>query len=178
VDGQQLTETTPIQLPQQIDGKDINLYPAGLTLSADGKTLYVADNLGDRASVIDLTSGTVLANTPVGHNPYTVVLSRDGKSAYVSNWGENTVSVIDTTTFEVTKTIVVDTHPSALTLNPANNELYVTNSDSDTVSVIDTTTNTVLRRIDLAPYPGAKEGSSPDADASSTWPTQPTTMLR
>jgi YVTN family beta-propeller protein len=163
VDGQRLTEITPLELPKQIDGKVINLYPAGLVVSADGSKLYVADNLGDRASVIDLMSGNVLANIPVGHNPYTVVLSLDGKSAYVSNWGENTVSVIDTATLKVTKTIGVDTHPSAMTLNPVYSELYVANSDSDTVSVIDTATNTVVRRIDLAPYPGAKEGSSPNA---------------
>jgi acid phosphatase len=163
VDGQKLTETAPLQLPSQIDGTAINLFPAGLAVSADGGRLYVADNLGDRASVIDLASGNVLANLPVGHNPYTVVLSHDGKSAYVSNWGENTVSVIDTSTLQVTTTIQVDTHPSAMTLNPVNNELYVANSDSDTVSVIDTTTNLVLGRIGLAPYPDAKEGSSPDA---------------
>ena len=53
VDGQHLTETDPIVLPPQTpDGKPPNLYPAGFSISADGKSMYVADNLGDAMSII------------------------------------------------------------------------------------------------------------------------------
>ena len=167
VDGQQLTETAPIKLPTPPapGGGDVNLYAGGLTISADGNTLYVADNLGDAVSVIDLPSRTVKATVPVGHNPYTVILSKDGKSAYVSNWGEETLRVLDVSGAipQVKQTIQVGTHPNAMSLNSSNAELYVANADSDNVSVIDTQTNQVTRTIDLSPYPGAKEGSSPNA---------------
>lgn len=167
VNGQTLTETGPIllPLPPTPSGGTVNLYAGGLTISNDGKTLYVADNLGDAMSVVDLTNHTVETTVPVGHNPYTVVLSKDGKSAYVSNWGEKTVSVVDVDDAdpEVKKTINVGTHPNAMALNPTNSELYVANADSDDISVIDTHTNQVIRTIDLSPYPGAKEGSSPNA---------------
>ncbi len=175
VNGQQLTETAPIVLPQPKtpDGRDIVLYPTGLTISNDDKTLYVADNtppfLGapvDQAgfmSVIDLTTNTVKAPIAVGHNPYTVALSNDNKTAYVSNWGDTSVTAVDTASLKTTATIAVGTHPNAIAVNPKNNEIYVTNADSDNVSVIDSTTNKVIRTIDLAPYPGAKEGSSPNA---------------
>jgi acid phosphatase len=169
VQGQQLTEKDPILLPKQLDGKDINLFPAGLTVSGDGKTLYVADNLASALSVVDLASQTTTATVPVGHNPYTVVLSHDGHTAYVSNWGEETVSVVDVSgpVPKVGEPIEVGTHPSAMALNPQSSELYVANADSDNVSVIDTATNQVVRTINLAPYPGAKEGSSPNALAVS-----------
>ncbi|OKH48923.1 hypothetical protein NIES2101_21565 [Calothrix sp. HK-06] len=164
VDGQHLTETDPIVLPPQTpDGKPLNLYPAGFSISADGKSMYVADNLGDAMSIIDLPSRTVIDTIQVGHNPYTVALANNGKFAYVSNWGDTTVSAIDIPDREVEYTIEVGTHPNAMALNPHSNELYVANADSDTISVIDTKTKTVTRTIDLAPYPGAKEGSSPNA---------------
>jgi YVTN family beta-propeller protein len=165
VHGQTLTERDPIPLPTSgAQGQRINPYPAGLTVSADGRTLYVADNLADAVSIVDLPGRAVQATVPVGHNPYTVLLSNDGGgTAYVSNWGEQTVSVLDTTARAVQQTVKVGTHPSALALNPRRDELYVANSDSNTISVVSTSTNQVVRSIDLAPYPGAPTGSSPNA---------------
>jgi YVTN family beta-propeller protein len=169
--GQQLTETAPIILPLPVgaNGRKINLFPAGLSVSPDGKTLYVADNLGDRMSVIDLTTSTV-TTIPVGHNPYTALVSKDGKTVYVSNWGGTTLSVVDVSgaTPTVTQTIQVGTHPTALLLNPVNNELYVANADSDTISVLDTTTNQVVRTISLTPFPGSPFGAGPSALAISS----------
>ena len=171
-DDRTLTETDPIALPLPLSpaGKPVNLYADGLTVSADGKTLYLADNLGDSMTAIDLESRTVTATLPVGHNPYTVALSQDNNTAYVSNWGEQSISVVDLTApqLQQTQTITVGTHPSAMKLNPVYiNELYVANADSDNISVVDTNTNSVIRTIDLAPYPGAKQGSSPNALAVS-----------
>ncbi len=166
VNGQQLTEIDPITLPtppSSTTGKPINLYAGGLTISPDGNTLYVADNLDDSMSIVNIPNRSVTGIVPVGHNPYTVVLSKDGKDAYVSNWGDTTVSVVDLKDQEVEHTIQVGTHPEAMALNPFGNELYVANADSDNVSVIDTATNQVIRGIDLSPYPGAKQGSSPNA---------------
>jgi YVTN family beta-propeller protein len=168
----QLTETDPLLIPLPIgtNGRPINLFLAGLALSADGNSLYVAGNLGSALSVIDLTSaaattGGAATTLQVGPNPYTVALSHDGKTAYVSNQGGLTVSVVDLTQPFLAETdrIEVGTHPNALALNPKNDELYVANADSDTISVIDTRTNVVIRTIDLSPYPGSEEGSSPDA---------------
>jgi YVTN family beta-propeller protein len=167
-----LTETSPLLIPMPIgtNGKQINLFTAGLALSADGNTLYVTDNLGSALSVIDLTSsaattGGAATTIQVGPNPYTVALSHDGKTAYVSNQGGLTVSVVDLSKSFLAENdrIEVGTHPNALALNPKNAELYVANADSDTVSVIDTRKNVVVRTIDLSPYPGSQEGSSPDA---------------
>ena len=172
-----LTETSPVLIPRPVgtDGKTIiNLFTAGLALSADGNTLYVADNLGSALSVIDLTSdeattGGAATTIQVGPNPYTVALSHDGKTAYVSNQGGQTVSVVDLTQPFLAESdrIQVGTHPNAMALNPVNNELYVANADSDIISIIDTTKNVVVRTIDLSPYPGSPQGSSPDALAVS-----------
>jgi len=167
VDGQQLAEGESVMLPTVKDGKKINLYPAGLAIAADGNTLFVANNLDDSLSLVDLPTRTVKATFPVGHNPYGALLSDDGKSVYISNWGEQSVSVADAATAQVRQKITVGTHPSALALSSARHELYVANSDSDSISVIDTGTNQLVRTISLAPYENAPHGASPNGLALS-----------
>jgi YVTN family beta-propeller protein len=169
VEEQRLTEKSPIVLPStDASGNKVNFFPAGLDISPDGNFLYVANNLNDSMSIIDIQTGKVVKTIPVGHNPYTVAFSKDGAYAYVSNWGGNTVSVIDTTKKEAVQAIKVGTHPSAMRMSTNGQKLYVANSDSDSVSVIDTKSRQVKQTINLAPYEGAQEGSSPNALAVST----------
>ncbi len=62
-------------------------FPAGCTLSPDGKFLYVACNGDDSVAVIDTSSKTVVKQVPVGYFPYGVSVTDDGKKVAVSNWG-------------------------------------------------------------------------------------------
>ena len=175
---QRLHELAPLQLRASAKSSP---FPAGLTVSKDGRRLYVADNLGNAMSVVNVTTGAerraILnpATCPVTQYyfdpsqgracnfPYTVVLSADDSTAYVSNWGKRSVAVVDTASLRLKGNIEVGTHPSAMTRNPTNNELYVANTDSDTVSVVDTATNRVTRTISVEPYANAGVGSSPNA---------------
>lgn len=162
VQGQQLTEQAPIALPTTNGAKRVDPCPAGLAISPDGKTLYVADNLGDALSIVNLTTRTVTATVAVGRNPYAVLLTQDGRSAVVSNWGEQSVSVVDLAT-HTARALTVGTHPNALALNMQHSEIYVANGDSDTISVLDANATRVMRTIALAPRPGALVGCSPNA---------------
>src|SRR4029079_5338530 len=67
-------------------------YPAGLAVSPDGHTLYVAENIADSVAVIDVASGSVVQSFPTERYPYDVVTDASG-TVYVSAWGGNTVSV-------------------------------------------------------------------------------------
>lgn len=62
-------------------------FPAGCTLSPDGKYLYVACNGDDSVAVIDTGSKTVVKQVPVGYFPYGVSVTPDGAKVAVSNWG-------------------------------------------------------------------------------------------
>jgi YVTN family beta-propeller protein len=165
VSGGTLTETTALKLPAtNPDGVKVNMFPAGLAISSNGKKLYVADQVADAFSVIDVASGEV-KTTAVGHNPYGVALSRDGRTAYVTNQGANTVSVVDVAS-EAPKadgTVTVGTHPNKATLSADGARLYVSAGDSDEVDVIGTRARKLVRRIDMSPYRGAPVGSNPVA---------------
>lgn len=169
VSGQQLTETVPISLPTtNPSGGKVNMYPAGLAVTPDGKRLVVADQLADAATVIDLASGAA-QTVGVGHAPYGVAISRDGKIAYVTNQGANTVSVLDISGAapSVRSTVPVGTHPNRVVVNTAGTEAFVASGDSDEVSVLDVVSNKVTRTISLAPYRNAPVGANPDGLALS-----------
>jgi YVTN family beta-propeller protein len=164
-----LTEQAPLPLPTtNPSGGAVNLYPAALAVTPDGKRVVVADQLADAASVVDVANGAV-RTVGVDHNPYGVALSPDGNTAYVSNQGANTVSVLDIAGASpvVTRTITVGTHPNRLVVDPHTGTLYVANSESDSVSVVPAGADTPTTTIDLAPYRGAPIGSNPDGLALS-----------
>jgi YVTN family beta-propeller protein len=168
--GGTLVEATAIQLPQYADlggtPTKVNHCPAGIAVSADGRTLWTANSRSDSVSVVDL--GTLeVTIVPAGSHPYAVALSPDGRTAYVSDWGGADLATIDTATLAPGPFVAVGTHPSALKVNKVRGELYVANTDSDTVSVVDLKRKAVTRTIDLAPYRGAPVGSNPNAFALS-----------
>jgi YVTN family beta-propeller protein len=61
--------------------------PNGLTLSPDGKTLYVTNGGINSLAVIDLakTPNAVAGLIPTGYYPSDVAISNDGKNLYVVN---------------------------------------------------------------------------------------------
>jgi hypothetical protein len=60
-------------------------FGAGITVSPDGKRLYLALNLSNRLEELDAATGEVLHLWEVGVEPFGVVLA--GHKVYVSNWG-------------------------------------------------------------------------------------------
>src|SRR5579862_1031475 len=72
-----------------------NRYPAGIALSPDGRALYVAENLSDSLSVVDLATHRVVQRVSVGPFPYGVAVSPDGH-VYASAWGSDHVAAFHT----------------------------------------------------------------------------------
>ena len=87
-DGGRLTpETATIALPAPPGGG--HAFPAGIGVAPTGRTAYVADNLGNAVTVIDLASRSVVRTFPAGDFPFAVaaagshvLISSAGLSAY------------------------------------------------------------------------------------------------
>ena len=164
--------------------------PAGLTVSPNGKRLYVALNLSNRVAEIDTDTGKVLNLMDVGVAPFDVRLV--GKKLYVSNWGgrrpsmgdrtgpagrgtevrvdavqyvanEGSVTVLDLASGKTLSELVVGRHASALALHPKGRYLVVANAASDTLNVIDTRKDQVVESICAKPNPAELFGASPNA---------------
>jgi YVTN family beta-propeller protein len=146
-------------------GLSVQPNAGGLGLSADGKTLVVANNYNDSISVIDTASRTVRyeydlrpfnannegANGGVGGTfPFAVVVKGNG-TAYVSSDRDRQVVVVDISspaTGHLIKRISLDGNALGMTMDPAQNKLYVAQDNADQVAVIDTASNTVAAKID------------------------------
>ena len=139
-------------------------YPAGIALSPDNKTLYVAENLADSLAVIDLPSGKVIQRLATGRYPYGVAVAPDG-TVFVSAWGASTVSVFKSNgrLLQSVGAIAAGRHPSALLITRDGSRLFATSGSTDRVTVIDTRQGKVIAEL-LDPAPeGPSEGSTPNA---------------
>lgn len=167
-----------------------NSAPGGLVLSADEKTAYVCLSRNNSLGIVNLESGKLVNEIPVGVAPYDVVLFAEGTKAFVSNWGgrhprqgeraakssgtdtlvdergvaaSGTVSVVDLTQGSEIAQVVTGLHPSDLELSANQRTLYVANANSDTVSVIDASALRVTETIPVRPDPTLLFGSAPNA---------------
>lgn len=97
-------------------------------------------------SVIDLNTGNVEKEIPVGLHPNAIISSIDGKYIFVSNGNSDNVSIIDAQKGEVVKTISVrldekQNHyigdsPNALALSEDNKTLFVSNGMDNAIAEI------------------------------------------
>jgi len=91
--------------------------PMGLSLSPDGKRLYVANGRGGTVSIVDTAAGRVVDTiAAVGARPWGVALSPDGRTLYTANGSSNDVSVIDLVARKVTRRIATCRGPWGLAL--------------------------------------------------------------
>ncbi len=182
---------TTLPLPE-VRGKRKADIPSGISVSEDGKRLYVALNLGNRLAEIDAANGELLRMWDVGVAPYDVALA--GGKVYVSNWGgrrpgrgditgpagrgtvvrvdsvrgiasEGSVSVIDLKTASVTTEILTGLHASALAVSPNQRYVIAANAGSDTISVIEVKSDRLIENILVRDTPADLFSATPDAVA-------------
>lgn len=190
----QLTAAATIAIPARKSSRGGGALPVGLKVQSDGKTLLAALNLKNTLGEIDLATGKVLREIPVGNAPYDVVVV--GSKAYVSNWAgrlpegdvptgpagvgkpvrvdatrnianDGSVSVLDLESGEPLAEIVVGLHPSGMIATPDGRHVMVANAHSDTISVIDTRTDRIVETISTKPTEELLFGSTPNALAIS-----------
>jgi YVTN family beta-propeller protein len=167
--GERATLADSISLAIKRKGDDGSKYPAGIGISPDGRTLYVAENLGDSLAVVDLTSHKVVQRFGTERYPYGVAVAPNG-NVYVSAWGGSTVSVFNPSGNGLLtdgSRISAGRHPSALTLNLSGSRLFVASGSTDKIAVIDTKSRAVITTLSDTSPAGTGEGSTPNALALS-----------
>jgi YVTN family beta-propeller protein len=142
---------------------------AGLAISADGATLYVANMQNDSISVIDLAKRRVSKEirffkpgdqTARGEYPFWIVVksapSGGVSKIYTSSLRDGEIMV---TTARAQREIRVGGEPNKMVLAPDGRYLFVANGDLDAVDVIDTNDDHLAHTISLrrpnSPYLGA-----------------------
>jgi DNA-binding beta-propeller fold protein YncE len=145
------------------------LFAAGLTLSADGRSLAVVAQLGDSVFLLDAATLRRTAAAATGSHPYTARFTPDGRTLLVSNWGDSTLSrfEVGAGALEPRGTIAVPPRPSALMVSPDGRTLYVAHAAADAVSLVDLGAGRVTSTVRLSLTRRAPHGTGPNALALS-----------
>jgi DNA-binding beta-propeller fold protein YncE len=148
-------------------GVGISVQPnaSGLGISADGKTLVVANNYNDSITVIDTATRTVRYEHDLrpfftnnegtdagvgGTFPFGVVVNGN-KTVYVSSDRDREVAAVDISSpsaGHLITRIKLDGNGLGMTLNRSGNRLFVAQDNADQVAVIDTRSNKIIAKID------------------------------
>src|SRR5262245_7000791 len=158
-------------------GLGVQPNASGMDVSADGRTLVVANNYNDSISVIDTSTRLVrfehdlrpfFANNEGrggragGTFPYGVAV-KGNDTAYVSSDRDREVVVVDissNTGGRLIQRIKLDGNGLGMTLNASQTRLYVAQDNADQVAVVDTSTNRVVAKIDARAPEGVIPGRS------------------
>lgn len=130
--------------------------PKSVTVSPDGRQVWVAAFGLRNASNVDVFDGETLAlwgRVSFHGNAVETVFTRDGRTAYVSSFSSDEVHEIDVGTRVVRATIPVGWNPKVLALSHDGSRLYVVNWRSNDVYVIDVRTRAVLQRLSTERHP-------------------------
>lgn len=155
-------------------GLGVEANASGLGISADGKTLIVANNFNDSISVIDTATNKVryehdlrpyasgnegASGTPGGEYPLAVAIN--GTTAYISSYRDREVVALDISSSSDAKLVTrikLDGNGSGMTLSRDGASLYVAQDNADQVAVIDTASNTIRTKIDARAPAGTIQG--------------------
>ena len=113
------------------------LSPSDITISKDGRILFVVCEGSDELLAVDSQTNAILHRVTVGRVPRTVALSSDGSLAYVTNSWSDTVSEVPTATFQVKRTLPAGFEPVGLAVDASGTFAYTANRLSNDISVID-----------------------------------------
>ncbi|MGD9010374.1 MAG: YncE family protein, partial [Desulfobacteraceae bacterium] len=117
--------------------------PAGVAVTPNGATVYVACTGDNTVKVIRTSNNTTTATIDVGNQPWGVAVGSDGQYVFVTNSGGDTVTVITTSDNEVADTITVGDNPMGVAA-PLNGDFaYVVNQLDDSIHVVEVSSDTI-----------------------------------
>jgi DNA-binding beta-propeller fold protein YncE len=143
---------------------------AGLALSEDGRTLWVANVFGHTVARFDTVgTGKLTGEWPLGADsyPFGIALDEERGRVYVSLWGKAEVAVLDGGSGEQVGRWRTEEHPNEMLLARGGKVLYVANANRNTVTVFDTAAGKAVETIGTAIDPRAPSGSTPSSLALS-----------
>jgi DNA-binding beta-propeller fold protein YncE len=166
----QWAQTTSIALNHAKGiGSGVKPNAGGLAVSADGRTLVVANNYNDSISLIDTSSNTLMSEYDLrpfntsgqqgvagGEYPWAVSLKADG-TAFVSSVRDREVVVLNLANPaapQFVTRIPVKGNAYGMTFSPDQSKLYVAVSNADQIAVINTASHKVEKTIDIAQQSG------------------------
>jgi PQQ-dependent catabolism-associated beta-propeller protein len=106
-------------LPFSVKGMRANdITPVGLTLSPDGKTMWVGLGRANHVAEVDVATRSVRRYILVGKRAWGLTLHPDGKTLYVANGMSDDMTLIDTASGKAVRTVAVGRVPHSVLVQP------------------------------------------------------------
>jgi DNA-binding beta-propeller fold protein YncE len=160
---------SPISLAHKGDlmNQETQIGPtaAGVGITADGKTVIVANWETDSVTAVDVVNGVVLAEydlrpgiinpaqagVPGGEFPFGIVVT-GSNTVYVSSARDREIEVLSLAggALTLTSRIPVKGNPEKMILNHAQSKLFVTVANADALVIVDTASNRVLDQVNTS----------------------------
>ncbi|MBD0281199.1 MAG: hypothetical protein ICV69_03245 [Thermoleophilaceae bacterium] len=128
-------------------------YSSPITMSADGRLIWVVNPGGDNVAVISTRTNEVITRIDVGDEPQSVAVDPNNRYAFVANAAAGTVTVIRILnprpgSFRARRqrTLVTGAEPWNIVASPDGRRIFVANSSQNTITVIDAQRRRVGRR--------------------------------
>jgi DNA-binding beta-propeller fold protein YncE len=139
--------------------------PGGMTISSDGKNLFIAGTWGDAVCLLPIAEPEKNRKVPLGKEsyPYACTLAPDGKRLFVSLWSQAAVAVVDPVEGKVLERWATEKHPTEMALTKDGKHLFVACANSTRVSVLETEGGKALETIACALYPDVPPGNTPNS---------------
>lgn len=128
---------------------EVGNTPAAMTVSSDGKYVFVSNYSDGTISVIHTATNNIEATILVGIEPFGLKVDHNNDQLFVATQGSDYVSIIDLSNYQVVGSIQVGKKPSGIEITADGTLLYVTNNRSGYISVIDVLSKRVIDSIEV-----------------------------
>ena len=125
-----------------------------LSITPDGKLLYVPSLEGPHWNVVDAANGDVIKRIELKSGAHNTICSLDGSRAYLAGLRSRILSVVDTRTQEIVQSVGPFDGPiRPFTVNAAKTLCIVNVNDCLGFEIGDLTTGKMLYRVEVANFP-------------------------
>jgi YVTN family beta-propeller protein len=134
--------------------------PHGMSVTPDGRRVFVSGENASGVSVIDTATDHVIQTIEVGKTPHGVAMTPDGKTLLVGVYGDNRVAFVDVASNAVVATVPVP-NPHTLAIRPDGKTAYVASQEPGKFAlvVVDLASRSVVRSVALEKPPRDPEFS-------------------
>ena len=110
-----------------------------MAVDSKGEVIYIANEDNSLVTVMDVKSGEVLGEVPVGVEPEGMIVSPDDRYTAATSESTSMAHIIDNESITLVGNILVDSRPREAKFKQDMKELWVSSEIGGTISVIDTT---------------------------------------
>ncbi len=125
-------------------------WTAGLALSPDAGTLWVASFDADRITAVDTATLTITDTLQPGFPVLDVLVLPGRNELWATEFADAGLAIIDLASTMVVETLELPTSPSMMIASPDESRVFVSVSGADTVVAIDTETRAVVATTTVA----------------------------